>query len=360
MSVLSTSPVNSHNEWDPLEEVIVGRLDGAVIPANHIAINISVPRRVVPLFALFAGMRYPSFLVKPAQRELDRFRELLTSVGITVRQPEALDGRRWIQTPEWRTRGFCTACPRDGFLVLGDQILETPMPWRCRSQEGNAYRSLFREYHLGGARWCAAPRPRLGDDLYDSSYTVPREEEAARYVLTEAEPVFDAADFARCGRDLFVTRSNVTNLSGIHWLRRHLGESYRIHLIESKCRQPMHIDSTFIPLAPGKVMVNPDFIDLERLPAILKKWDVLVAPRPDKAPGPIVSLCSPWLSMNVLMLDERRVVCEYHQKSMIKALKDWGFEPVPLPFSHFAPFGGSFHCATLDIRRRGTLQDYFA
>jgi glycine amidinotransferase len=26
---------------------------------------------------------------------------------------------------------------------------------------------------------------------------------------------------------------------------------------------------------------------------------------------------------------------------------------------HYAPFGGSFHCATLDIRRRGTLESYF-
>ena len=25
-------PVSSWNEWDPLEEIIVGRLDGAVIP----------------------------------------------------------------------------------------------------------------------------------------------------------------------------------------------------------------------------------------------------------------------------------------------------------------------------------------
>jgi len=26
---------------------------------------------------------------------------------------------------------------------------------------------------------------------------------------------------------------------------------------------------------------------------------------------------------------------------------------------NYKPFGGSFHCATLDIRRRGTLQSYF-
>ncbi|MFD5232519.1 amidinotransferase, partial [Streptomyces qaidamensis] len=27
------SPVRSHTEWDPLEEIIVGRLEGATIPS---------------------------------------------------------------------------------------------------------------------------------------------------------------------------------------------------------------------------------------------------------------------------------------------------------------------------------------
>lgn len=355
----AAAPVNSYNEWDPLEEVIVGRLDGAVIPSNHISINISVPKRVVPLFALFSGLRYPGFMVKPAQKELDYFISVLQAEGVVVRQPDPLDGRKPIQTPYWKSRGFCTACPRDGFLVVGDEIIETPMPWRCRQYEGMAYRTLFKDYHRRGARWTSAPRPRLTDELYDYNYTVPKPGEPLRYVLTEAEPVFDAADFARCGRDLFVTRSNVTNLSGIDWLQQHLGDRYRIHIIESTCRQPMHIDSTFIPLAPGKVMVNPDFVDVDRLPPILKKWDVLVAPRPDKAPGPWVSMCSPWLSTNVLMLDEKRVIVEYHQKTLIRAFKDWGFEPIPIPFTYFAPFGGAFHCATLDIRRRGVLRSYF-
>lgn len=353
------SAVNSYNEWDPLEEIIVGRLEGAVIPSNHISVNISVPRRVRPLFSLFSGMRYPQFMIRPAQRELEIFISTLQSLGVVVRRPDALDGRTAFSTPVWRSRGFCTACPRDGFLVVGDEIIETPMPWRCRYFEGLAYKRLFREYYEGGARWTVAPRPRLADDLFDSSYEVPRAGEPMRYVLTEVEPVFDAADFARCGRDLFVTRSNVTNQKGIDWLRRHLGDRYRIHEIQSKCRQPMHIDSTFIPLAPGKVMVNPEFIDLERLPPILKGWDVLVAPQPDRAPGQIISLCSAWLSMNVLVVNPRQVIVERHQKGMIAALKQWGFEPIPLPFTHYAPFGGSFHCATLDIRRRGVLESYF-
>jgi len=63
--------------------------------------------------------------------------------------------------------------------------------------------------------------------------------------------------------------------------------------------------------------------------------------------------------MNVLSLDPRRVVVETSQVSMVRALENWGFEPMPCAFRHYAPFGGAFHCATLDVRRRGHLQSYF-
>ncbi|MGH8513551.1 MAG: hypothetical protein ACREV8_06360, partial [Gammaproteobacteria bacterium] len=38
------SPVNSHNEWDPLEEVIVGRLEGATMPSDHPVVTCNVPK----------------------------------------------------------------------------------------------------------------------------------------------------------------------------------------------------------------------------------------------------------------------------------------------------------------------------
>jgi glycine amidinotransferase len=174
--------------------------------------------------------------------------------------------------------------------------------------------------------------------------------------------VFDAADFFRCGRDLFVTRSNVTNASGIEWLRRHLGEGYRIHEIESRCPNPMHIDTTILPLGPGKVLINPEYIDPDRLPDILKKWDILIAPEPNPITDRVLqvtSLCGKWLSMNILMIDEKRVIVDPHHTNMIRAMEKWGLEPIPCPFLHYAAFGGAFHCATLDVRRRGTLESYF-
>ena len=64
--------------------------------------------------------------------------------------------------------------------------------------------------------------------------------------------------------------------------------------------------------------------------------------------------------MNVLMLDEKRVIAERHHTGMLRALERVGLRADPVRFlMHYAPFGGSFHCATLDVRRRGTLESYF-
>ena len=53
------------------------------------------------------------------------------------------------------------------------------------------------------------------------------------------------------------------------------------------------------------------------------------------------------------------MVVEAHETTTIKAFQDWGFKVVPVPFRNFLPFGGSFHCATCDIRRKGELKSYF-
>jgi len=360
---VTTCPVSSYNEWDPLEEIIVGRLEGATIPSNHVSVTFNVPRSLARIHAFVGGFRYPRILTKAAQRELDELIHILEAEGVTVRRPDVVDFARPYRTPDWASRGFSVSCPRDGILVVGNEIIETPMAWRSRYFETFAYRALFREYFAKGAKWTAAPKPQLLDDLYDDQFTLPQDGEPVRYVINEFEPVFDAADFVRCGRDLFVTKSNVTNDAGITWLERHLGDDYRIHRIESRCRQPMHIDSSFMPLAPGKVLVNPEYIDVARLPDLLRSWDVLIAPDPDPVEDSSwrakISMCSDWISMNVLMLDEERVVVERSQVSMIRKLEEWGFKPIPCAFLSFAPFGGAFHCATLDIRRRGTLQSYF-
>lgn len=112
----------------------------------------------------------------------------------------------------------------------------------------------------------------------------------------------------------------------------------------------------FLPPAPGRALVNPEYVDPDRLPPVLNDWELLMAPEPDPLPDALLevtSMCGKWLSMNVLMLDERRVVAERHHTRTLRALERCGFEPIPCDLLHYAPFGGSFHCATLDVRRNG-------
>ena len=360
--VAPACPVSSHNEWDPLEEVIVGRLEGATVPSRHITVTGLLDRTRRWMYPLVAGGRYSRLFLGPAQRELDGFIRLLESQGVVVRRPDVTDFSRRCGTPDWSSSGFSNANPRDCLLIVGSEIIEAPMAWRSRYFESLSYHALLRDYAACGARWTVAPRPRLPDDLYDARYTPPEPGEPPRYIVNEWEPVFDAADFIRCGRDLFGIRSNATNRAGIAWLRRHLGPAYQVHEIETRCRTPLHIDTTLVPLAEGRLLVNPEFLDVDRLPAILRRWDILVAPEPDPVTDWRVrlgSMCSRWLGVNVLSLDAKRVIVEGHQSSLIRALKAFGSEPIPCPFQSYAPFGGSFHCATLDVRRRGTLRPYF-
>ncbi|HRX78085.1 MAG: amidinotransferase [Planctomycetaceae bacterium] len=356
-------PVNSYNEWDPLEEVIVGRLEHAMLPDSQIINKHTFPpsdSSLIQEILALGGVPYPPDMIQAAQKCLDRFIQILEAEGIIVRRPDVVDYEVPFRTPDWKVpSGSSATNPRDPFMVVGNEIIEAPMADRSRFFEAAAYRTLFKEYFRNGAKWVAAPRPQLLDALYHNDF-VPSKygDEEIRFVVTEFEPAFDAADFVRCGRDIIGQKSHVTNESGIEWLRRHLGADYQVHVIKSRSPQAMHIDTTLMPLAPGKVLVNPDWVDRDNLPSCLQNWDVLVAPKPVPSEQKELRLISSWASMNVLMLDEKRVIVEQRQEPMINALREWGFEPIPCPFEDYYPFLGSFHCATLDVRRRGELQSY--
>ncbi len=350
-------PVNSHNEWDLLEEVIVGIVDGACFPSWHIALQATLPEDQHELFRANAGRPFPPEQIAAAKEELEEFVHILEGEGVRVRRPVRLNQLQPYGGLNWTSTGLYTAMPRDVLLVIGNEIIECPLAWRSRYYETCGYKPLLKEYFHAGAKWSTAPKPELKDEQYDYAWTESKPGEPVRHVITEFEPTFDAADFMRCGRDILAQKSNVTNDFGIAWLRRHLGDRYRIHVFEFNDPHAMHIDATLVPLAPGKLLINPQRV--LQVPKIFKGWDVFHAPKPIIPPEHTLYMTSKWINMNVLMLDEQRVVVERQDEPMIAALKNWGFTPIPCNFRNFNSFGGSFHCATLDIRRRGNLNSYF-
>ncbi|KAJ9465676.1 Inosamine-phosphate amidinotransferase 1 [Diplonema papillatum] len=369
----SGSPaVNSHTEWDPLEEVIVGSVDGAAVPEWHVSGKAVWPPGQHQFFKDNQGRPFPPDLVARAASELEYLCEVLRGEGITVRRPEAPMGfDKGYETPDFKSKsGLYAAMPRDVLIVFGNEIIEAPMAWRSRFFEYRPYRKLIKEYFSKGAKWTAAPKPLMSDDLYNSAW-----EKSGSFdsVVTEFEPVFDAAEFVRVGADVFTQLSHVTNQFGIDWLRRHLGPDYTVHVLDFDDRNGMHIDGTFIPIAEGKLLVNPTKPCLTgnvrttfmhggrerelRLPECFKDWDVLLAPTPTVPSSVPLYFTSPWTATaNVLMLDDKKVIVEANEAEAIARFKEWGFLPIPVPFRSFLPFGGSFHCATCDVRRKGSFR----
>lgn len=353
-------PVSSYNEWDPLEEVIVGDVSGAYLTRlDHIANAVLEPGHES---AAHQEEPYPPDIVDAASEEVDLFINVLLEANVEVRRPSPTTFfDRPYSTPFWSWPcGKHAANPRDVLLVVGEEIIEAPTPRRSRHYEVFAYRELMKEYSRKGARWVSAPWPMLTDELFRSEdVRVRNGASTSASPITEFEPVFDAADFVRCGRDIFYQRSFVTNDFGIQWLRRHLGSEYRFHEVRTNCKTPIHIDTTFVPLCPGKALINPEFV--KALPPILESWDVRPAPEPvrrSEQNSPFQT-DSGWLSMNVLSLSPEQVVVEAEQADLIRLLDRWGFEPIAIPFQSYYSFGGGFHCCTLDVRRRGVLESYF-
>uniref|UniRef100_UPI0009B46333 glycine amidinotransferase, mitochondrial-like n=1 Tax=Monopterus albus TaxID=43700 RepID=UPI0009B46333 len=88
-------------------------------------------------------------------------------------------------------------------------------------------------------------------------------------------------------------------------------------------------------------------------------WTVVKPPIPLIPDDHPLWMSSKWLSMNVLMLDEKRVMVEANETTIQKMFESLGIMPIKVNIRHANSLGGGFHCWTTDVRRRGTLQSYF-
>ena len=365
---MGNTVVSSWNDFDPLKHAIVGRADFTCIPPTEPATEAKIPED-----SDMRGMWGPRPLetVERANYQLDTLAGLLESRGVRVDRPEPLQWNQAVMTPDFST-GSSFGCmpPRDVLLTVGKEILSAPMSFRCRFWEYLAYHSLMQKYFDEDPefRWEQAPRPRLSDAAYKAGYfdEITIEERLERtaeldFVTTEHEPLFDAADVLRMGKDLFCQHGLTTNRRGMQWLQRHY-PAHRIHAVNFPGDPyPIHIDATFVPLRPGLVMNNPN----RKLPEEQRKifeindWEIVDAAQPAHEAPPPLCYSSVWLSMNVLILDHSTVIVEASEVNQIEQLDGLGFNVLPVEFRDAYPFGGGLHCATGDVLREGNCEDYF-
>eukprot|EP01001_Neometanema_parovale_P005373 NODE_1880_length_1579_cov_211.192995_g1790_i0.p1 GENE.NODE_1880_length_1579_cov_211.192995_g1790_i0~~NODE_1880_length_1579_cov_211.192995_g1790_i0.p1 ORF type:complete len:404 (+),score=110.68 NODE_1880_length_1579_cov_211.192995_g1790_i0:62-1273(+) len=376
------SPVCSYNDWDPLEEMVLGGLGTAMFDIlkepcstwEYAAMDDETKARNKAVLDGFQkDGHYPKEWYPKAVACQDNFLRILKDHQITVKTTPGRDNTIPIQTPTFSApHGFNDNNPRDVMLVLGDEILEAPMGLRSRYFEYLNVRPIILDYYAQGARWTCAPKPMFKDECWDWEMTkLTWEEKVAaskkyKYFLKDySEPIWEAADFLRLGEDVFVQPSLVTNMSGIEWMRRHITpQGYRLHTFHFDDPIPVHCDGSLVPVRPGLCIVGDQRPCHEQKVFEENGWTVMSIPeaecdkQKDYVTDFLGSFISTLVGINMYSIDEERVFVEASEKNLMERLRSLGMKPIPLEYRYVYPFMGGIRCNTVDVRRRGERKCY--
>lgn len=378
--------VNSFDEWSPLKEIIVGS------PINYNTPDLELSFKLFFHDVAYSTFCYPYYessdgkqstttqqtaptkkinkkYIEELAEDVEELAATLNQLGVKVHRPLTLNKTINFKTPYWESTCVPALNVRDQAIILGNEILETPPQVKARYFENDLLKHIFYMYFKKGAHWTTMPRPIMTDRSFDISYVSGQNVPALEEVYAQAQSEFDigyemmidAAQCIRFGKDILVNVATENHWLGFKWLEQHFENKFRFHMLYRFADN--HIDSIILPLKPGKLLLrNPQFLD--KLPEALQKWDIIYPPEPTENIFPQYEaddliLTTKFIDLNVLSVDEDKVIVNSLFPELIKTLEGHGFTPIPVQHRHRRIFGGGFHCFTLDTVREGSLEDYF-
>lgn len=303
--------ISSYDEWSPLKKIIVGSATDANWPVTDPVFSKESEKTTWKETPVPRGP-VPQWIIDEANEDLDGLATTLMSLGVEVVRPDPLN----FQVHD----GMYNYCPRDRLLVHGSTIIDPAMMYPCRDMELQCYHDIV--------------------DSADRYLFMPRNEGM----------VLDAANILRLGPDkLLYLESASGNKAAYYWLLANLPTNTSIELCNFYAG--VHIDSTIVPLREGLVMLNASRVTFDNVPRVFDGWhkiwvnDVVVQGFYE------YPYASKWIAMNMLVVDPNTVICDQNQTELIKTLKSYRFEVIPLELRHSRTLGGGFHCVTLDLER---------
>jgi glycine amidinotransferase/scyllo-inosamine-4-phosphate amidinotransferase 1 len=302
--------IDSRNEWDPLEAIVVGSATNANWPSNDPVFAIESSKTAWTETPVPAGP-VPKWIVEEANAELDRLSEILVDYGAVVYRPRPMDFVA--------LGGMYNYCPRDRLLVCGDTVVDVNMMYPCRNQETEALQQIIRQAK--------------------KVLTMPRDQGM----------VLDAANVCRLGDTWLYLQSHSGNMAAYDWLCNQFPE---IDIELCNFYSGVHIDSTIVPVREGLVLLNASRVNESNCPKAFDSWEKIYIN--DVVPQGFYQYpyASKWIAMNMLVLDPRTVIVDAAQTELITILKSKGIDAIPHTLSHSRTLGGGFHCVTLDTRRK--------
>ena len=114
----------SCNEWDPLEEVIVGNPLRARFPTPDRSTQVA-EFSDRSLDAIPRGP-FPQKIIEETEEDLNEFISFLETLGITVKRPMTWPHEAKFSSIHWQAEGYYNYCPRDIVLVTATTLSKRP------------------------------------------------------------------------------------------------------------------------------------------------------------------------------------------------------------------------------------------
>lgn len=302
--------IDSRNEWDPLEQCVVGIATDANWPVNDPVFALESEKTLWKETPVPSGP-VPQHIIDEANEDLDTLAAALTSQGVEVTRPTPFN----FQAHD----GMYNYCPRDRFLVWQDTIVDPAMMYPCRNMELQCYHDLV--------------------------------DEATHYLYMPRNEgmVLDAANICRLGNDWLFLESASGNRAAYDWL---CDKFPHINIELCNFYAGVHIDSTVVPLRDKLVLLNGSRVNEENCPQVFADWDKIYVDDVVAQDFYNYPYASKWIAMNMLVVNPTTVIVDKYQSALIRTLEQRNFTVIPLELRHSRTLGGGFHCVTLDTRRR--------
>jgi glycine amidinotransferase/scyllo-inosamine-4-phosphate amidinotransferase 1 len=301
--------IDSRNEWDPLEEVVVGRADYANWPTTDPVFAEESKKTLWTETPVPSGP-VPQWIVDEANEDLNALAKVCRDYGAVVHRPQPYN--------YVKRNGMYGYCPRDRVLIAGKKIVDVSMMYPCRNQE---FGSL--EHAWVGYEPVIMPK--------------------------NSGMILDAANICRLGDTWLFLESYSGNRTAYDWLREQFPE---INIELCNFYAGVHIDSTIVPLREGLVLLNGHRVNESNCPRAFDSWTKIYVDEVVPQGFYQYPYASKWIALNMLVLDPHTVIVDRHQTQLIQLLEQHKFAVIPLELRHSRTLGGGFHCVTLDTRRK--------
>ena len=331
--------ISSHTGFQPLKEVWLGD----VYPAHF--------------YNHFNNETQDIFLnlTEMTQKDLTDVEKKLVELGVSVQRPQFNKQEDYFDDVGNLIKPPIT--PRDWAIALGDTLYITP------------------QYASGVEPFQPAIDAYLNDN--QKVKILNRDQATQDPMVWISFP-----SVVRVGKDLYIDYNNTDNQQKtlIETVITEYSKDYRVHVTQTGD----HSDAVFCPVYPGQIFSTHY---RQRYNDTFPNWEVFFLNDTTKHrksngwnnnwhlpdmdyPGvntKIINYAREWLGnphetvfeVNMLVVDEKNVICIAEDDAACKKLESMGITPHIVEFKTRGFWDGGIHCLTLDIHREGPCLDYW-